>query len=194
MTTNFFQPPLHAALSGFALNNGVIELKFDDSNKLVGWAVGNSSDNPHSIQHSYLQYVEKKGDILERGINVCDGTNVYTFVPDNGRNTLTPKVGPLIWIMILSFKSEARRRWAFSIEKKHVTVFQDHGCSYTRYATNTVAEKSFEHTNSAYPFWFNCTSLIANFSSAGYSHHPSGQRTTGLGSRTADQLCELQSF
>ena len=57
MTTNFFQPPLHAALSGFALNNGVIELKFDDSNKLVGWAVGNSSDNPHSIQHSYLQYV-----------------------------------------------------------------------------------------------------------------------------------------
>jgi len=82
----------------------VIELKFDDSNKLVGWAVGNSS-NPHSIQHSYLQYVEKKGDILERGINVCDGTNVYTFVPDNGRNTLTPKVipttlvanGPLVW-------------------------------------------------------------------------------------------------
>ena len=84
------QPPLHAALSGFTLSNGVMELKFDDSNKLVGWAGGNDS---HSIQHSYMQYVEKKGDVLERSINVCDGTNVYTFVPDDGRNTLSPKVG-----------------------------------------------------------------------------------------------------
>ena len=69
-----------------------MELKFDDSNKLVGWAGGNDSSNPHSIKHSYLQYVEKKSDDV---LNVCSGTNVYTFVPDDGRNTLTPKVGVL---------------------------------------------------------------------------------------------------
>jgi len=177
------------------LNNGVIELKFDDNNKLVGWAGGNSTNIPHSIQHSYLQYVERKG---KDQINVCDGTNVYTFVPDNGtreEHSYTQGRGPLIWIVILFFKSEARRRWAFSVEKKHFTVFQDHGCSYTHDMLQILWLRShFEHTNSAYPFWFNCTSLIANFSSAGYSHHPSGQWTTGLGSRTADQLCELQSF
>ena len=104
-----------AALSGFMLNNGVIELKFDDSNKLVGWARGNSSNKPHSIQHSYLQYVERKG---KDQINVCDGTNVYTFVPDNGTNTLTPKVKKGLRVPLL-MKPDADDCF---VEKEHFTV------------------------------------------------------------------------
>lgn len=82
-------PPthLHAALAGFALSNGVLELNFNGSNKLVGWGKGNET---HSVQHSYVQYVEKAGTLFR--LNPCDGTNVYTFVPDVGRNTLTPEV------------------------------------------------------------------------------------------------------
>ena len=78
---------LHTALAGFALSNGVLELNFNGSNKLVGWGKGNET---HSVQHSYVQYVEKAGTLFR--LNPCDGTNVYTFVPDVGRNTLTPEV------------------------------------------------------------------------------------------------------
>ena len=87
-------PPthLHAALAGFALSNGVLELNFNGRNKLVGWGKGNET---HSVQHSYVQYVEKAGTLFH--LNPCDGTNVYTFVPDVGRNTLTPEVGGVFY-------------------------------------------------------------------------------------------------
>ncbi len=74
------------AVSGFSLSNGPLKMVFDSSNHLSSWS---ASGPTHSINHSYVQYVERKGSLE---INVCDGSNVYTFVPDEGRKILTPEV------------------------------------------------------------------------------------------------------
>ena len=70
------------------LNNGNLKLSFNESGHLVSWT-DLSSGVTYSLQHDYLQEIEKE-NLNE--VNVCDGTNVYTFVPDDGNKLLTPEV------------------------------------------------------------------------------------------------------
>lgn len=70
------------------LSNKELRLLFNESGHLTSWT-NLRTGVTHSMQHDYLQRVEK-GSVNEW--NVCDGTNVYTFVPDDGVNQLTPKV------------------------------------------------------------------------------------------------------
>ncbi len=78
---------LFTPVSGFSLSNGVQKLTFDANNHLYSWS--SVAGSAHRVNHSYVQYRERKG-ILE--VTVCDGSNVYTFVPDQGRYVLTPEV------------------------------------------------------------------------------------------------------
>ena len=71
-----------------SLTNGVIKVSFDGNGHVQGWTTADGGTHPFS--HAYTQYFEKAG--LEDLFTVCGGTNVYTFVPDEGSQTLTPKV------------------------------------------------------------------------------------------------------
>lgn len=61
---------------------------FNTTGHLVKWTSLSTRD-VHTLEQQYVQEVEKEG--LDE-FNVCDGTNVYTFVPDDGSTVLTPKV------------------------------------------------------------------------------------------------------
>lgn len=63
-------------------------MSFDDNGHIQGWTTADGGTHPFS--HTYTQYFEKAG-LLDL-FTVCGGTNVYTFVPDKGSQTLTPKV------------------------------------------------------------------------------------------------------
>ena len=77
-----------AAGEGVSLTNGVIKVSFDGSGHIQGWTTADGGTHPFS--HTYTQYFEKAG-VLDL-FTVCGGTNVYTFVPDEGSQILTPKV------------------------------------------------------------------------------------------------------
>ena len=77
-----------AAGDGVSLTNGVIKVSFDGSGHIQGWTTADGGTHPFS--HTYTQYFEKAG-VLDL-FTVCGGTNVYTFVPDEGSQILTPKV------------------------------------------------------------------------------------------------------
>ena len=70
------------------LSNKDLKLVFNGSGHLASWTELRSGAT-HSVQHNYLQRAEKES---VNEWNVCDGTNVYTFVPDEGVTQLTPKV------------------------------------------------------------------------------------------------------
>ena len=70
------------------LSNGHLKLLFNESGHLTSWTDLVTSAS-YSLQHEYLQEVEKAG-LIE--VDVCTGTSVYTFVPDDGSHVLTPKV------------------------------------------------------------------------------------------------------
>ena len=70
------------------ITNKALRLQFNESGHLSSWT-DLSSSVTHPLQHSYLQEAERENLNEE---NVCDGTNVYTFVPDDGSTVLTPKV------------------------------------------------------------------------------------------------------
>ena len=70
------------------LSNGHLKLLFNETGHLSSWSDLTTSVT-YSLQHEYLQEVEKVG-LME--LNVCTGTNVYTFVPGDGSHVLTPKV------------------------------------------------------------------------------------------------------
>ena len=70
------------------ISNGAIQLMFNTTGHLVKWTSLNSGV-VHTLEQQYVQEFEKAG--LDE-LNVCDGTNVYTFVPDDGSTVLTPKV------------------------------------------------------------------------------------------------------
>jgi lysosomal alpha-mannosidase len=83
------------------LSNGHLKLLFNESGHLTSWTDLVTSAS-YSLQHEYLQEVEKAG-LIE--VDVCTGTSVYTFVPDDGSHVLTPKAiplmvtasGPIVW-------------------------------------------------------------------------------------------------
>lgn len=70
------------------LSNKDLKLLFNESGHLSSWT-DLQSGVKHSVQHDYLQRAEKES---VNEWNVCDGTNVYTFVPDKGVTQLTPMV------------------------------------------------------------------------------------------------------
>ena len=70
------------------ISNRDLRLEFNDTGHLSTWTDLRTGVS-HHLSHLYLQEAEKEGLDEE---NVCDGTNVYTFVPDSGRTVLTPKV------------------------------------------------------------------------------------------------------
>ena len=70
------------------LSNGYLKLLFNESGHLASWSDLRTGVT-YALQQEYLQEVEK-GTL--NVLNVCDGTNVYTFVPDYGSSVLTPKV------------------------------------------------------------------------------------------------------
>ena len=70
------------------LSNGALKLSFDEAGQLTGWT-NQHSGAEYTVQQEFLQEAEKE-NLNE--FNVCDGTNVYTFVPDDGSKVLTPKV------------------------------------------------------------------------------------------------------
>lgn len=67
--------------AGFTLDNDALQLHFNASNHLTAWSV-RASNTTHSIDYNYVQYFEKKG---LNPLSVCDGTNVYTFVPSSSK-------------------------------------------------------------------------------------------------------------
>ena len=71
------------------LSNKALKLSFNESGHLTSWT-DLRSGTTHALQHQYLQAAEKAS--LEDEVNVCEGTNVYTFVPDDGITGLTPEV------------------------------------------------------------------------------------------------------
>ena len=73
---------------GVEISNRDLRLEFNGTGHLVSWSDLRAGVS-HSLSHLYLQEAEKE-DLNEE--NVCDGTNVYTFVPDRGTTVLTPKV------------------------------------------------------------------------------------------------------
>ncbi|XP_019863647.1 PREDICTED: epididymis-specific alpha-mannosidase-like isoform X2 [Amphimedon queenslandica] len=87
------------------LNNGVISLSFDAYNRLSEWSNSISKDDME-ISVNFVEYFEKKAPSFVPH-SVCDGTNVYTFVPDEGSKavindtTVLPIIqtasGPLMW-------------------------------------------------------------------------------------------------
>ena len=82
----------HTAVAGVvSLTNGVIKVSFDANGHVQGWTTADGGTHPFS--HAYTQYFEKVG-LLDL-ITVCGGTNVYTFVPDEGSQILTPQVSSL---------------------------------------------------------------------------------------------------
>ena len=73
---------------GVEISNRDLRLEFNDTGHLSTWTDLRTGAS-HHLNHLYLQEAEKEGLNEE---NVCDGTNVYTFVPDSGSIVLTPKV------------------------------------------------------------------------------------------------------
>ena len=73
------------AVSGFSISNGAVKLTFNSTNHLSSWT---ELRETHTIHHDHMQYLEE----LRTRIGDCDGTNIYVFRPNNGRNILTPKV------------------------------------------------------------------------------------------------------
>ena len=70
------------------ISNKALRLVFNESGHLATWT-DLQTGAVHSLDHQYLQTAEKRGLDEE---NVCDGSTVYTFVPDRGTTVLTPKV------------------------------------------------------------------------------------------------------
>lgn len=64
------------------LNNGVISLSFDAYNRLNAWS-NSINKNDMKVSVNFVEYFEKKAPNFVPH-SVCDGTNVYTFVPDEG--------------------------------------------------------------------------------------------------------------
>ena len=71
-----------------AISNGVIQLTFNSTGHLSNWT-HLPTGKVHRLEQQYMQMHERAGLDEE---NVCDGTNVYTYVPDDGSSGLTPKV------------------------------------------------------------------------------------------------------
>ena len=68
------------------LNNGIISLSFDAYNQLNAWSNSINEDNM-KISVNFVEYFEKKAPSFVPH-SVCDGTNVYTFVPDEGSKSV----------------------------------------------------------------------------------------------------------
>lgn len=75
-----------AGSDGFVLDNGVIQLSFGSNNQLASWKNTKTGDSM-DISIGFEQYLEKKAPSFIPH-SVCDGTNVYTFVPDEGSQIL----------------------------------------------------------------------------------------------------------
>ena len=88
------------------LSNGAIKLTFNESGHLSSWTNLHSGD-VYPLGQDYVQEVEKVS--LDEA-NVCDSSNVYTFVPDDGSSVLTPKVGMKGW------------KWGIRIKNVHILV------------------------------------------------------------------------
>ena len=74
------------------ISNKALRLQFNSSGHLVSWS-DLTTGTTHQLNHQFIQEAEREN--LDEW-NVCDGTNVYTFVPDNGATVLTPKVRHLL--------------------------------------------------------------------------------------------------
>ena len=90
LVIHFFYPPMFTAKFGgtVAIGNGVIQLAFNSTGHLSNWTHV-PTGKVHRLEQQYVQRHEKAGLDEE---NVCDGTNVYTYVPDDGSSVLSPKV------------------------------------------------------------------------------------------------------
>ena len=67
------------------LNNGFIELGFDDYNQLASWKSLQRNELT-KMSLDFTQYLEKESTLLPH--SVCDGSNVYTFIPDDSSKSL----------------------------------------------------------------------------------------------------------
>jgi hypothetical protein len=91
--------------SSVVMDNGVIQLSFDEYNHLIGWKNFLTNES-FTTSLNFTQYFEKEASD-DFPHSVCDGSNVYTFVPDKGSKTLIPynkdismtqlASGPLVW-------------------------------------------------------------------------------------------------
>ena len=70
------------------VDNGAIQLEFNANNQLENWK--NLQKNQSTkFSLNYTQYFETN-TTKDLPHSVCDGSNVYTFVPDNGSKNLLP--------------------------------------------------------------------------------------------------------
>ena len=68
------------------INNGVIQLDFDSYNHLALWR-NLKTNTSFNMSLDFTQYLEIEGS-KTLPLSVCDGSNVYTFVPDKGSKNL----------------------------------------------------------------------------------------------------------
>ncbi|KAL5497387.1 hypothetical protein EMCRGX_G013852 [Ephydatia muelleri] len=126
-------------LAQFSISNGAIELNFNATNHLVGWS-SPTSNGSHSVEQEYIQYVERKAFL---DFNVCDGTNVYTFVPQlEDTLVLTPKKlhttitanGPLVWEVTQTLNSYLNN--SIRLFKPLSSDFTDQYSNFVEWQTN----------------------------------------------------------
>eukprot|EP00731_Ephydatia_muelleri_P009267 Em0004g1605a len=126
-------------LPQFSISNGAIELNFNATNHLVGWS-SPASNGSHSVEQEYIQYVERKADL---DFNVCDSTNVYTYVPqledtlvltpNNPPTTITAN-GPLVWEVTQTLNSYLNN--SIRLFKPLSSDFTDQYSNFVEWQTN----------------------------------------------------------
>ena len=77
------------------INNGVIQLDFDSYNHLALWR-NLLTNKSFKLSLDFTQYLEIEGSKI-LPLSVCDGSNVYTFVPDNGSKDLLDNTKVFLW-------------------------------------------------------------------------------------------------
>lgn len=71
------------------ISNGYLELQFNDKNQ-VGSLTNISSGSSIGLSLVFTEVYEKIASLLDEPASVCDGSNVYTYVPDKGSSLLSP--------------------------------------------------------------------------------------------------------
>lgn len=78
-------------IDGGDFSNGYLELTLNDNNHisaLKNVKTGESID----LSLEFTEVLEKNSSLHKKHESVCDGTNVYTFVPDEGSKSLSPDI------------------------------------------------------------------------------------------------------
>ena len=74
---------------GGSVSNGYLQLLFNSNNHIASLKNVKSGQSLN-LSFGFTQVLEKESTLLKVPDSVCDGSNVYTFVPDKGSRSLSP--------------------------------------------------------------------------------------------------------